>query len=293
MARFALMLLLATASARAEDIYPVFGPRFGLEKGVPHRVLGERFAWALARDRKLLRDAAGFDKAAAFALKNVEKLRTDYVELGAGFYLIQADDDHVLARLLLTARIAALKVKGNPVAFAPARHLVFITGSEDPKGLRLAARRLAKYARGKDAFSGAGIELVKGSWRPFVPEGDGKVARALRSHAAVSWAIDVGRQSAKLRRELGEEINIGSLENDGEGTVAVWTRDVDTLLPRPDRIRFIDLDQPEGQIVVATVPWSRVVAVCPKLLVKNHLFYERYRTRSFPTEDEFTKMRED
>ena len=287
--RIFLVCLLA-ATAPAGELYPILGPRFGLERGVPHRVFGERFALALARDRTLFRDAAGFDKAVAVALKNVEKLPTDYVELGEGFHLIQADDEHVLARLLLTKRIGALRVKGNHVAFAPARHLVFVTGSDDPQGLRLAARRVAKYSRVADAFSGIGLELVDGKWRPFDPQGGGKVMVSLRRYAAVSWSVDIGRQTTRIRRTLPEGTNVGLLELDAEGSVATWTQHEDALLPRADGIRFVGFRWPDGRKTVVTVPWERVMAVCPKLLRKDRRFYERYRTRSFPTDDEFKKM---
>jgi hypothetical protein len=65
-----------------------------------------------------------------------------------------------------------------------------------------------------------------------------------------------------------------------------WPRAMPVLLPEVDQVNFFV----EGSKVSRVVSWGVVQRVVPHLLERTEWLPARYRTRGFPTEEEFAQM---
>src|SRR6185312_753509 len=74
-----------------------------------------------------------------------------------------------------------------------------------------------------------------------------------------------------------------------EYSMCVWTKGIDSLLPKTEHISFlIDKDAKE----YVTQPWERAFPVVASLMEKEEgVLPERYRVRSFPTEEQIARLR--
>jgi hypothetical protein len=115
----------------------------------------------------------------------------------------------------------------------------------------------------------------------------------------LAWVKSIGMEYSEqkelldnLHQKTGQEIFVASysaLKRKDTGEIvsyAVWSKDVDTLLPRTDLVHFfVSKGENEGSIATSA-DWGCVMRVAGELLEPQGLYPERYRVRRFPSEEQ-------
>ena len=112
----------------------------------PYEIIGEHLAVGLVYDlpetmlwiRQETLDKWGvtFVEAMKVATENLKQLPHVVNNPEPGVYVFDNHDDYDASRLLLPGVIRQLPVKGNPIAIAPARNMLVVTGSDDMDRLK-------------------------------------------------------------------------------------------------------------------------------------------------------------
>lgn len=300
---------------RDRFFYTAMGLRLELE-GLPpreslYRPIAEHLALGLVQDlpdhiievpaEVFHRWGIPFDEALEVARGNLEKLSAaPFERVRPGVYLSPWRDNHDAARLLLTGALRRLLVRGDPVVMVAHRDTLIVTGTGDPQGLEAMAMMTEVILDEPRSISGIPVCLLDDdTWAPFVPEpGDPAFVRfaALR---VGTLASEYGRQKQMLdglHEKRGEDLFVASYEgrisDDGREVFSycAWTREVVSLLPRTDRILFVDLEQPEDRRVVPA-RWEQAAEIVGDLMQPVDTYPPRYRVDGFPTPEQLEALR--
>jgi hypothetical protein len=238
------------------------------------------------------------DEAFAAAKDNLwEKTDPGQVAGQGGVYWSQWGDSYDSSRMLLTEIIYRLSVDGDPVAFVPSRNELWLTGSNNSSGLAGILRdgMESHFNRGHPLSPDLYV-LLDGAWKVWVPE-DPSLRDAWMKIKRRRDAIDYAQQQELLnaihKRENGD-IYVASYmifeRKDGLARSAcVWTKGVDSSLPRAENISFI-VDPEGGDHFV--VPWEAAAPIVENLLEEEAEFVPvRYRVREFPNAEQIDKLR--
>jgi len=76
-------------------------------------------------------------------------------------------------------------------------------------------------------------------------------------------------------------------DNSEIATISVWSEDVDTLLPKTELI--VIRKENDQQTLV---PWDKAIAIVGNYFEQTDDFPIRYRVKTFPTEDQFSRLLE-
>lgn len=274
---------------------------------LPHRRVTEAWAAWLALDRSesIMRLSAdhlaswgvGFDEAFEIALGNLRaNSAKPFSLLAPGLYCSDWGDGYDTSRLLLTDIIASLPVRGMPVAMAPHRDALLVTGADDADGLKAMARVVQSLQGGPRPISAETICLEGGSWRDFVPDPSRADQEELAELQEVQASIDYEAQKALLDAryaKYGEDVFVANhwLRREREtgrfrGSFGTWSEGVDTLLPKAQSIALVRIEEQH----FVYVPWERVVAIAGELMVPMGWWPERFRVRSFPSSAQFAEI---
>jgi uncharacterized protein YtpQ (UPF0354 family) len=235
-------------------------------------------------------------QALDIAMGNLRSMTDErWLEIGPGLYRSLWNDDYDSSRLLLVDMIGRLKLKGNPVALAPDRNLLLVTGAEDTDGLlRMAEIGKKTLDETTRPLSAQAITLVNGRWIDFVPQ-QPELQPLIDLHKEMLFR-DYDQQKGlldKLHEARGEDIFVASqilLQHEATGELtshAVWSKGVVTLLPQADMIDFVR----NGQDKPLTVPWAAAEKTVGALMTKTEFYPERYRVEAFPDDRQLEEMR--
>lgn len=244
-----------------------------------------------------------FEDALKVAKKNLASISQQRFDNPApGVWASPWRDNYDLARVILYDVIRQHPVKGDPVAILPNRDTLLITGSEDEAGLATLATLAEKAIDHPRPCSTLPIRLEAEAWVPFVPPVGHPQHQAFQVLAMQSVFRDYGEQAealVALYKKKDEDIFVAKysaveLNDTGEVmTYCVWSKGVDTVLPRTDRI-FLFRPKGESGDIVAQPRWERVMEVCGDLLVPLDLYPVRYRVRgTFPTKEQLKVLAAD
>ncbi len=221
-------------------------------------------------------------------------------DAGQGVWVSPWQDSHDASRLFLHDLLWQLEVQGDHVALLPSRDVLIVTGSDNAEGLSHAAA-LARQVLENEArpMSGVALRLNDRTWERFLPRDDHPAYVELANLAAES----VGQLYSEQKQLLDQAKTVDTplivagfmgtqrpSDNKLE-TFSIWPREVATLLPRTDRVVFMQTDeQGEGQVLGAA-PWQRVVEVIGDLMRREaELAPPRWRVESFPSESQLDAL---
>lgn len=203
-------------------------------------------------------------------------------------------DSYDAARMVLVELLRELPVKGNPVALAPDRDCLILTGSEDMDGLtQMAAMGHVRFEESTRLISGRPVVLEEGKWTLFNPPET--VRQPFIQLAQVYDEVDYWQQSGLLRqvhKKRNDSVQIADVVRVPTGawnqfaTMTRWENGSPALLPRVDVVTFFDR-------VAATVgfaDWNDVVRVVGNQMVRTADVPPRYRVANFPTPAELQAM---
>ena len=205
-----------------------------------------------------------------------------------------AQDSFIAARLLCTEKFTGITLQGLPVAVVPDRDTLFITGSEDEEGIAslagLVNRQLVEASR---HISMRPLVLTAEGWREFEPPESARVAfgNAIRTFEGNNWAAFRSLYEKDLS-ERGEDIFVAQLsvyEDNGTGeyfTSTVWSKGVDTILPRAERVHFFEGENSPLRVAL----WPDVIRVMGGGMQQLEDVPLRYRVNDFPTSEQLVAM---
>jgi hypothetical protein len=178
-------------------------------------------------------------------------------------------DSYDSSRMLLTEFIYRLDVDGDPVAYIPNRDALMVTGKRNTAGLRVILNAGAEtHFKSGHALSPDLFLLENGVWKTYIPE-DPALQEIWRSTRRNRDAADYSHQKQPLDKLQGSDgVFVASFmmfkSKDGvEFSACVWTKDVDTSMPRTGNLLEPD----------------------PRLIPP------RYRARQFPSDEQMAQLR--
>lgn len=226
-------------------------------------------------------------EAMEVARRNLEEATPTYSRIGENLYCFTSGDSYDASRLTLVDRIQELELAGKPVAIAPTRDHLYITGSEDERGLTMMAELAARDLGGPYTLSGIPLALTDRDWADWLPREDHPLHRTFRTMAA-RWLGGLYAEQKPLLEAFaartGLDVFIASysgVEKSGGAVVSycVWGEGVDALLPVTDKVAFMKVDH-ESPIALGT--WGRVVEVAGDLMEPTDHYPPRFRVRQLP-----------
>ena len=256
----------------------------------------ETFRWI--RQADLSSWGLGFNDAIGIATENLRRRSaSDFERLGAGTYRSPWRDSYDASRLILLDRIQNLDVRGRHVAIVPNRDTLLITGSDDASGLNLIVKEAIAALHAPRFMTGAAMTLSGEEWVPYLPASDSPSRHDFKGLRDVTYR-DAYAAQADLLRKLGGDAfvakyMVGINKRTGEPlSVCIWTQQsVPVLLPRTDRICFVDADLPiENGGLMAGGHWDDVVAVVGDLMHPQGLHPERYLVERNPSPEQMRAL---
>ena len=222
------------------------------------------------------------------ARHSLEDCEFTFAKIGESLYASLTGDNYDASRILLQPIIEQLEVDGVPVAMVPNRDCLLVTGENDKMGISMMAEIAAKALDDPRPMSAHPLRLEGDQWVDWMPPKSHPAYQDLVLLQTQFMYQEYADQKALLDQyHEAEMIDIfvascSALQNkntDEVFTYCVWGEDVDSLLPKTDRIM---LAQDGGGI--ASAEWDQVVSVVGDLIVREEDYYpERFRVREFPT----------
>jgi hypothetical protein len=231
--------------------------------------------------------------ALADAKANVSALPFQISEPQPGRFVFN-DDSFIASRFVNTRMFDDLPVRGEWVAVIPDRNTFFVSDSEDLDTMAsLALLAKQQLEAGERIISGLPFVLREGRWQVHEPAGPLRplFANVALQYRASYWAEFKSALEKDLERR-GQDIFVASLtvrEEPPAGAyycMAVWSKDVDTILPVVDRLYFFDREANTTR----AAPWAAVVGVMEAEMAREGGLPERYRVKSFPSAEQFAAM---
>ena len=195
------------------------------------------------------------------------------------------------SRLFLHDLVWQLEVKGDHVAMVPYRDMLLVTGSEDAEGLRRMASAAEPALQDSRAMTGIPVRLKGTAWEPFLPDPEHPAYLPLKNLHAQTVAREYDQQEQLLdaiHERQGEDTFVANMmvvQNETSGlmhTMAVWSKGAVSLLPRVDKVAFIDPAEPEDGPVSTTAGWDTVCEAAGHLMQTTVSYPARYRVSQFP-----------
>jgi hypothetical protein len=256
----------------------------------------ETFRWI--RQADLSSWGLGFNDAIGIATENLRKRSAhDFERLAPGTYRSPWRDNYDASRLILLDRVRNLDVSGSHVAMAPNRDTLFITGSDDMRGLSLIAKEAIEALRAPRFMTGAAMTLRGEEWVPYLPASDSPSRHDFKALRDETYRSAYAAQADLLRNLNGDAFvaryMAGFDQQTGEPfSTCVWTKQtVPVLLPRTDRICFVDADLPiENGGLMAGGHWDDVFAVVGDLMHPQGLYPERYLVERNPSPEQMRAL---
>jgi uncharacterized protein YtpQ (UPF0354 family) len=284
----------------------VGSPNFGW----PYQIIGDHLAVGLAYDlpeamiqiqeHHLTAWEVGFDQALAAASANLLAISPPTMQaVRPGLWISAWSDSYGAARLLLHDLLRTYEVRGDPVVMVPNRDLLLLTGSADEEGLAAMAAIATKAVDHPRPNTAVAFTLLDEDWQPFLPEPQMPVYEALATQRLLSLGQDYAEQKQyldELHKKTGEDIWVApfdALRDKASGRVVshcLWTRGVESLLPRTDLVHFAVPKSDKDCAFMATASWDRVVSHLGSLITPVGLWPERFRVTAFPSDEQLTSL---
>ena len=243
-------------------------------------------AMTVLSDETLASWSRSFDDLLAIAKGNLAAVpQTGYAAMDNRVFRLMNGDDYDSARLLLPEVLDELPIDGDLVGLIPTRNTALIAGVDDADGIRIACEAALQDVEDPSVFK---HPLVRrdGEWSLLELEADHDAYRPWRTLTRIEKAEAANNVQQLLQGIVGDDIfvaSVGLRENPVSGLVeslAVWTRDVPTLLPQADTIAFNPGDERQP-IVEGT--WDAVVAIIGDQLEPTEHYPKRWRVEGYPT----------
>ena len=238
-----------------------------------------------------------FDQALADALDNLRGLpeHGGWRQIGQGVWSGDWGDAYDSSRILLPDLIHRVGVR-DPVVAVPFRNALMLTSAGNEAGIARMAQVIQDHAEDNQRWlSFQLLRLHETQWEVHAPlvAVDAWHLLRLRNESGVNDNQKELLDALHARRDV--DLFVASyqmLARDDLGTLsfAVWSDDVDTLLPHTE---FIVFDPGGGNAdALLLVAWADAYAVVGELMESTDHVPERLRVRRFPDTAQLAQLRE-
>jgi hypothetical protein len=241
-----------------------------------------------------------FEEAYDSAIQNLREISCSpkFRRDPAGFYFSDYRDNYDPARLLLPDLFADLNLQGDPVVILPTRGEMLVTGADETDRLAAMAKSAWSLASMPRFWSGIPMRLVDGRWTTYQPKANHPASLWLRKLRACSLSRDYGWQQEVLVPRDGQDTFIASFtvmvdpRSEEPLSYCVWTKGIQSLLPRTDLVGFADVRFQGAQcsVVGILVRWEVVWQEVGHLMVQTDLHPARYKVNQFPNEEQLERL---
>lgn len=232
------------------------------------------------------------------ALQNLHEQPNAWAVMGGCLHSSVTCDSYDSSRIMLHDFIRQLELSGEPIAVAPTRENLFVTGEDDTGGLELLLS-LSQDAVDKDPrpLSPLPLKLVDGEWEQWRPQASHPLGPQVHN-AEVQFLGELYAQQKQLLESLFESelrdtfvasytvIRGKGSEDADMRSYCVWSRNVRSLLPETDWIMLVDEDG-----VQASGSWDHVSRIVgDQLQREDHWYPVRYHADGFPSPDQLQQI---
>jgi hypothetical protein len=239
---------------------------------------------------------ASFDDAMSIAVENLgDKTIANFKETSAGLFESQWHDGYDASRIFLPDMLHRLPLRGTPVVGIPSRNHLLVAGSQDGTALAALVDRVAAIieedTRPMCPFL---LKFDKGLWTVFSDEVPGSIRLTKAWYGLKSRDYEQQKKLLdRLHKGIGADIFVASFLMHEDSATRSWssqtalTRGVNTILPRADRLAFVD----PGTQQFMLVDWGKAESVLGEHLKPLRLMPERYQISRFPADSELAELR--
>jgi len=252
---------------------------------------GEQTMQSFGHDQ-LAQWGVSLDEVTAAAMDNLRDRSVDnFTQPQRGVFMGTWNDAYDSSRILLPD--LAHRVAGaNPLAMVPARGSLLLCSGNDLEAVR-AMVQVARQVASEETRPVSALMYRFENGRPVEHLPGDEAARAALAqlerfyrhgdYAAQKETLD------ELHEKDGTDIFVATFKSmrddaqDLEFSVCTWSRGVDTLLPRTDRVAMVVLGDDEQMQEYHLLPWDALHAACAHMMdLVPDAFPERYRVTGFP-----------
>lgn len=228
------------------------------------------------------------------ARQNLMEDNFAFAALGETFYASVTGDSYDSSRILLLDLIRKLEVEGDYVAMVPSRDTLLLTGSEDEAGLTMMLRVAEEATQDPRPMLFMPLRLEGDLWVDWMPTATHPLYDRFRLLELQYLQPEYEEQKAlleQLHESNGTDVFVASYtavrkEDGSVFSYCVWSKDVDTLLPKAQQILFFE----EGKDIVADGEWDHIASIVGDLMEETDDYPPRYRVRSFPNEEQLAAI---
>lgn len=227
------------------------------------------------------------------AKKNLLEMTQQCAQAGE-LFMFSSGDSHDVARMLLTEVMESLEVQGAPIAMAPNRELLLVTGESSEEGLASMVDMAEEALDHERRISSAAFRLEQGSWSPWLPPIDHPLHNRLRLMRVQGQMADYERQEELLRQQAAaqdEQIFVSRFaamqgEDQTIRTYTIWPAAGPALLPVADYVMMMAADEAGMPThLAAAARWDEVEAVAGELMTDIESYPARHRVEQFPSDE--------
>lgn len=234
-------------------------------------------------------------EARAVALDNLRSRPLGSPVVAAPGLLAWVSEDGWASGLVVLADLMReLPVRGDPVVMVANPAVILIAGADDEAAL-VAMAEVAKPALAVSRPIGGLLHRLRGArWEPFLPAPSSAAYPALHALAlAELGAVYADDKQARDAAGDGEAFvaSLMILEDRATGaqrSVAVWIRDLPTLLPEAESIAFM---ADEAGPLLGEVPWDEVRAILDDAMIAEPGYPPRWRVTGWPTPSQLLALK--
>lgn len=245
-------------------------------------------------EKQLEKWGVTFEQALNDALNNLRKMTDEskWVQAGDGVWVGQWNDAYESSRLLLPDLIYRLGIS-EPVAMVPFRNTLFVTAAGNTQGIdQIAQFVVENYEGPRKHLSFEVLELKDKDWHmaDVQPQSLTKT-RLLDRRGAYDQQKTLLDQRLKEQNEDVFVAPFNGLEKE-DGSVfsyATWSKGVDSLLPKTDKIIFVDLEDESKRYLLA---WDAVLENFGTLMEPTGDMPPRWRVTSYPDDEALKALAE-
>ncbi len=234
-------------------------------------------------------------QALEVACERLDETTMAMVRIGDGFHSSASGDNYDSSRILLVGR-REFDVDGEHIGIVSHRDVMYVAGSNDEVSLKIMFEMTATDMEEQPRpLSPLPLRFVDGQWEDWAPP-QNHVLRHLYDDLELRFLAGLYTDQKQLLdavfNKRAMDLFVASFsairEEDSERlySYSVWSRGVDSLLPRTQYIVLVDESG-----VLASGEWEHVRELTDGLLVEDDSYYPiRYRVKTFPTEEQIAAI---
>lgn len=236
-------------------------------------------------------------EALEIARENLDAVAITFAKIGDGCYASATGDSYDACRLLVPSLLERFDVKGDLVAMVPNRDTLLVCGAADDESLKIVLDLATKASEEARPLVPIPVCFAGGEWVDWLPPSGHPTYRGFRELAMRFTYQEYAEQKVLLEQiheKDGTELFVASymVVEKEDGTVlshSVWTKGVNTLLPRTEWIIFGSVDE-EDKGTAAIASWDRAVEILGPLMEPTNLYPERVRVMGYPTPKQLSDL---